>query len=92
VRRRRRKHLVRTRVLLALPMWARTSAGSLDFMSDQVADGRVFRTLNIVDDSPPSVARSRWRRRSMASTLSKSEPLLLSRIDPHAFRDFANES
>jgi putative transposase len=49
VRRRRRKRLVRTRVPLALPA-AANERWSLDFMSDQLADGRVFRTLNVVDD------------------------------------------
>lgn len=49
VRRRRRKRLVRTRVPLAMPA-APNERWSLDFMSDQLADGRVFRTLNVVDD------------------------------------------
>jgi putative transposase len=49
VRRRRRRRLVRTRVPLALPT-APNERWSLDFMSDQLADGRCFRTLNIVDD------------------------------------------
>jgi putative transposase len=49
VRRRRRKRLVRTRVPLSLPDGP-NQRWSMDFMSDQLADGRVFRTLNIVDD------------------------------------------
>lgn len=49
VRRRRRRRLVRTRVPLGLP-GAANERWSLDFMSDQLADGRVFRTLNVVDD------------------------------------------
>jgi putative transposase len=50
VRRRRRKRLTRAdRVPLPLP----TTQGerwSMDFMADTLADGRAFRTLNIVDD------------------------------------------
>jgi len=49
VRRRRRKHLARGRVPLASPVGP-NEGWSLDFMSDQLADGRVFRTLNVVDD------------------------------------------
>jgi putative transposase len=50
VRRRLRKRIAaRQRVPLPLPV--RTDERwSVDFMSDQLADGRVFRTLNIVDD------------------------------------------
>lgn len=51
VRRRRRKRLTRgQRVPLALPS-RRTERWSMDFMLDTLADGRGFRTLNIVDDS-----------------------------------------
>jgi putative transposase len=49
VRRRRRRRLVRERVPLELPA-APNERWSLDFVSDQLADGRCFRTLNIVDD------------------------------------------
>lgn len=50
VRRRRRKRLTRgERVPLALPS-RRTERWSMDFMVDTLADGRGFRTLNIVDD------------------------------------------
>lgn len=50
VRRRRRKRLTRgQRVPLALPT-RRTERWSMDFMLDTLADGRGFRTLNIVDD------------------------------------------
>lgn len=49
VRRRRRKRLVRARIPLALPQGP-NERWSLDFMSDQLADGRVFRALNVVDD------------------------------------------
>ena len=50
VRRRRRKRLTRgERMPLALPS-RRTERWSMDFMIDTLADGRGFRTLNIVDD------------------------------------------
>ena len=49
VRTKRRKKLVRPRVPLAMPSGA-AERWSLDFMSDQLADGRRFRVLNIVDD------------------------------------------
>jgi putative transposase len=49
VRRRRRRRLVRGRVPLPSPAGP-NERWSLDFMSDQLADGRVFRTLNVVDD------------------------------------------
>jgi putative transposase len=50
VRRRLRKRLTRAaRVSRPLPMQP-NEGWSLDFMSDQLADGRVFRTLNVVDD------------------------------------------
>jgi putative transposase len=49
VRRRRRKRLVRPRVPMAMLEGA-NERWSMDFVSDQLADGRVFRTLNIVDD------------------------------------------
>ncbi len=50
VRRRRRKHLTRgERVRLAMPSGPR-QRWSMDFMADTPADGRGFRTLNIVDD------------------------------------------
>ena len=50
VRRRLRKRIAAgKRVPLPLPSRA-NERWSVDFMSDQLADGRVFRTLNIVDD------------------------------------------
>lgn len=50
VRRRRRKRLTRgDRVPLPLPS-RRIARWSMDFMVDTLADGRGFRTLNIVDD------------------------------------------
>jgi putative transposase len=49
VRRRRRKRLVRARIPLASPQGP-NERWSLDFMSDQLTDGRAFRTLNVVDD------------------------------------------
>jgi putative transposase len=50
VRRRRRKRLTRgQRTPLALPA-RRTERWSMDFMVDTLADGRGFRTLNVVDD------------------------------------------
>jgi putative transposase len=50
VRRRRRKRLTRgERLPLPLPS-ARRERWSMDFMVDTLADGRGFRTLNIVDD------------------------------------------
>ena len=53
-------------------------------LCDQSSASALFREL------PGEFVRRGSARK--ASTLSKSEPLLLSRIDPHAFRDFANES
>jgi putative transposase len=50
VRRRRRKRLTRAdRVPLPAPS-GRRDRWSMDFMADTLADGRAFRTLNIVDD------------------------------------------
>jgi transposase InsO family protein len=50
VRRRRRKRLTRAdRVPLPLPT-AQGERWSMDFMADTLADGRAFRTLNIVAD------------------------------------------
>jgi putative transposase len=50
VRRRRRKRLTRAeRIPLPAPS-APTERWSMDFMADTLADGRNFRTLNIVDD------------------------------------------
>jgi putative transposase len=50
VRRRRRKRLTRAeRVPLVAPR-GRGERWSIDFMADTLADGRAFRTLNIVDD------------------------------------------
>jgi len=50
VRRRRRKRITRgERVPLPRPS-ARGERWSMDFMADTLADGRTFRTLNIVDD------------------------------------------
>src|SRR4029078_12657964 len=50
VRRRRRKHLTRAeRVPLPAPSGPR-ERWSMDFTLDTLADGRAFRTLNIVDD------------------------------------------
>ena len=50
VSRRRRKRVTRAdRVPLAAPQ-RRGERWSMDFMADMLADGRSFRTLNIVDD------------------------------------------
>jgi len=50
VRRRRRKRVAAAkRVLLALPSRP-SERWSMDFVSDTLSNGRVFRTLNIVDD------------------------------------------
>jgi putative transposase len=50
VRRRRRKRIAAgARVPLPIPMCS-NERWSLDFVSDQLADGRVYRTLNVVDD------------------------------------------
>ncbi len=50
VRRRRRKRITRgERIPLPLPSGPR-QRWSMDFMADTLADGRSFRTLNIVDD------------------------------------------
>ena len=49
VRTRRRKKLVRPRIPMAIPH-APAERWSVDFVSDQLASGRRFRILNIVDD------------------------------------------
>ena len=49
VRTKRRKKLIRPRVPLALPSRP-SERWSIDFVHDQLADGRRFRILNIVDD------------------------------------------
>lgn len=49
VRTRRRKKLTRPRIPLSVPTLA-NQRWSLDFVSDQLANGRRFRILNIVDD------------------------------------------
>jgi len=49
LRRRKRKRVSRTRLPPHVPS-APNERWSLDFTSDQLADGRRFRTLNIVDD------------------------------------------
>lgn len=49
VRTKKRKKLVRPRVPIAVPMRA-NERWSMDFVHDQLANGRRFRVLNIVDD------------------------------------------
>ena len=49
VRTKKRKKLIRPRIPMMVPI-ARNIRWSMDFMSDQLADGRRFRVLNIVDD------------------------------------------
>lgn len=49
VRTKKRKKLIRPRVPMALPTRL-NERWSLDFVSDQLANGRRFRVLNIVDD------------------------------------------
>jgi len=49
VRTKRRKKLVRPRVSMPVPMQTNVR-WSMDFVSDQLANGRRFRVLNIVDD------------------------------------------
>ena len=49
VRTKRRKKLVRTRVPMSVPMRP-NECWSMDFVSDQLANGRRIRVLNIVDD------------------------------------------
>lgn len=49
VRTKRRKKLVRPRIAMAVPT-AVNERWSLDFMSDQLACGRRFRILNVIDD------------------------------------------
>ena len=50
VRTKKRKKLVRPRVPMVLPT-RRNERWSIDFVSDQLSDGRRFRIFNIVDDS-----------------------------------------
>ena len=49
VRTKRRKKLIRPRIPMSVPM-AANERWSLDFVSDQLASGRRFRILNVVDD------------------------------------------
>ena len=49
VRRRRHRRLARPRIALTAPSRP-NERWSLDFVSDQLADGRAFRALNVVDD------------------------------------------
>ncbi len=49
VRTKKRKKLIRPRIPMAVPCQP-NERWSLDFVSDQLADGRRFRVLNIVDD------------------------------------------
>jgi putative transposase len=49
VRTKKRKKLIRPRIPMAIPSRP-NERWSLDFVSDQLADGRRFRVLNIVDD------------------------------------------
>lgn len=49
VRRKKRKRIMQKRVPTVIPMGP-NERWSMDFVSDQLSDGRVFRTLNIVDD------------------------------------------
>ena len=49
VRTKKRKKLVRPRVPMAVPTQS-NERWSLDFVSDQLANGRRFRVLNIIDD------------------------------------------
>lgn len=49
VRKKKRKKLTRPRVPMVLPTRA-DERWSIDFVSDQLANGRRFRVLNIVDD------------------------------------------
>jgi len=50
VRRKRRKRVARGRRVMLEPATRRNQRWSMDFTGDSLADGRVFRTLNIVDD------------------------------------------
>lgn len=49
VRRKRRKKIIRPRIPMVLPTH-RDERWSIDFVSDQLANGRRFRVFNIVDD------------------------------------------
>ena len=49
IRRKRRKKLIRPRVPMVLPSRA-NERWSIDFVSDQLANGRRFRVFNIIDD------------------------------------------
>ena len=53
VRRKRRKKLTRPRVPMAVPAYA-NERWSVDFVSDELVNGRRFRVFNVVDDSPVS--------------------------------------
>jgi len=50
VRRKRRKRVALGRRVMLAPATRRNERWSMDFVGDSTADGRVFRTLNIVDD------------------------------------------
>ena len=49
VRTKKRKKLMRPRMPMAIPM-VKDSRWSMDFVSDQLSNGRRFRVLNVVDD------------------------------------------
>ena len=49
IRRRTRKRVARTPRGMQSPLWRRGEAWAVDFMQDVLADGRRFRTLNVLD-------------------------------------------
>ncbi len=49
MRRKRRKRVAGQRGLVLAPPTSVNQRWSMDFMGDSLADGRTFRTLNIVD-------------------------------------------
>lgn len=82
VRSKRRKKLVRPRVPMAVPTQVNERC-SLDFVHDQLADGRRIRIRNIVDDFSRKCVRQLvdtsnwWIRRSLACgwfVISTSSP------------------
>lgn len=49
IRRRKRKHVARSPRGMGTPIWRPGEAWAVDFMQDVFADGRRFRTLNVLD-------------------------------------------
>jgi hypothetical protein len=69
---RRRKRAIGTRAPMLVPM-ASNDRWSLDFVSDQLTDGRRFRILTVVDDVPANARRWCQRLRCVPGMFSSLE-------------------